>query len=195
MHFSFSLLSINDLYMFRALFVHPQEVLHKQHLVCCVHIISVGCGTVAVSLQPCMFNCLIVMHVPFCVLLVCKCALYYCHQLSTQLQLNIYVYIISTYQIPLCSASREWAKLCSKHVEALDSHTINWMKSASRWFHYTDILWCTVNKTYWRYSQLSLIWQLGVYSAGGLWLMYELYSQTWNSSRGSRYNTHRSYWV
>jgi hypothetical protein len=21
---------------------------------------------------------------------------------------------------------------------------INWMKSASRWFHYTDILWCTV---------------------------------------------------
>jgi hypothetical protein len=24
---------------------------------------------------------------------------------------------------------------------------INWMKSASRWFHYTDILWCTVNKT------------------------------------------------
>jgi hypothetical protein len=25
--------------------------------------------------------------------------------------------------------------------------SINWMKSASRWFHYTDILWCTVNKT------------------------------------------------
>jgi hypothetical protein len=25
--------------------------------------------------------------------------------------------------------------------------TINWMKSASRWFHYTDILWCTVNRT------------------------------------------------
>jgi hypothetical protein len=25
--------------------------------------------------------------------------------------------------------------------------SINWMKSASRWFHYTDILWCTVSKT------------------------------------------------
>jgi hypothetical protein len=25
--------------------------------------------------------------------------------------------------------------------------SINWMKSASRWFPYTDILWCTVSKT------------------------------------------------
>jgi hypothetical protein len=25
--------------------------------------------------------------------------------------------------------------------------SINWMKSASRWFLYTDILWCTVSKT------------------------------------------------
>jgi hypothetical protein len=25
--------------------------------------------------------------------------------------------------------------------------SINWMKSASRWFYYADILWCTVNKT------------------------------------------------
>jgi hypothetical protein len=34
--------------MFRALLVHPQEVLHKPHLVYCVRIMSVGCGTVAV---------------------------------------------------------------------------------------------------------------------------------------------------
>jgi hypothetical protein len=27
-------------------------VLHKQHLVYCVRIMSVGCGTVSVSLQP-----------------------------------------------------------------------------------------------------------------------------------------------
>jgi hypothetical protein len=26
--------------------------------------------------------------------------------------------------------------------------SINWMKSASRGFHYTDILWCTVSKTF-----------------------------------------------
>jgi hypothetical protein len=25
--------------------------------------------------------------------------------------------------------------------------SVNWMNSASRWFHYTDILWCTFSKT------------------------------------------------
>jgi hypothetical protein len=46
-----------------------------------------------------MFNFLIVMCVPFsvfCVLFVCKCVQYYCHRLSTQLQLNIYIYRIIT---------------------------------------------------------------------------------------------------
>jgi hypothetical protein len=37
--------------MFRALLVHPQEALHKRHLVYCVRIMSAGCGTVAVKLR------------------------------------------------------------------------------------------------------------------------------------------------
>jgi hypothetical protein len=39
--------------MFRALFVHPQDLLHKRHLVYYVRIMSDGCCTVAVSLQSC----------------------------------------------------------------------------------------------------------------------------------------------
>jgi hypothetical protein len=35
--------------MFRKLFVHPQEVLHKRHLVYCMRIMSVGCATIAVQ--------------------------------------------------------------------------------------------------------------------------------------------------
>jgi hypothetical protein len=53
MYFSFNLLRIKDLYMFPALLAHPQEALRKQHLVYCVRIMSVGCGTVVVKLQPC----------------------------------------------------------------------------------------------------------------------------------------------
>jgi hypothetical protein len=41
--------------MFRALLAHPQDSLHKRHLVYCVRIMSVCCGTVAVKLQPCRF--------------------------------------------------------------------------------------------------------------------------------------------
>jgi Na+/phosphate symporter len=41
MHFLFNLLRIKGLYMLRALFAHPQEVVHKRHLVYCVRVISV----------------------------------------------------------------------------------------------------------------------------------------------------------
>jgi hypothetical protein len=44
MHFLFNLLRIKGLYMFRALLVHPQEALHKLHLVYCVRVMSVGCS-------------------------------------------------------------------------------------------------------------------------------------------------------
>jgi hypothetical protein len=50
MHFSFILLRIKSLYIFRALLTHPKETLHKLHLVYCVRIMSVSCNTVAVSL-------------------------------------------------------------------------------------------------------------------------------------------------
>jgi hypothetical protein len=36
MNFLFSLLRISGLYMFRALFAHPQEALQNRHLVYCV---------------------------------------------------------------------------------------------------------------------------------------------------------------
>jgi hypothetical protein len=43
MCFLFSLLRIKSLYMFRALLAHPQEGLHKRHMVYCVRVMSVGC--------------------------------------------------------------------------------------------------------------------------------------------------------
>jgi hypothetical protein len=47
MQFSFNFMRIKGLYMLRALLAHPQEVLQKRHLVYCVRIMSVACGTVA----------------------------------------------------------------------------------------------------------------------------------------------------
>jgi hypothetical protein len=38
--------------MFQALLAHPQEVLHKRHLVYCERILSVDCIGVKVELQP-----------------------------------------------------------------------------------------------------------------------------------------------
>jgi hypothetical protein len=45
LHFSFSLLRIKSLYMFRALLAHPNDSLHKRYLVYCVRVMSVGCAT------------------------------------------------------------------------------------------------------------------------------------------------------
>jgi hypothetical protein len=42
--------------MFRALVTHHQETMQKRHLVYCMRVMSVGCGTVAVKLQPCARN-------------------------------------------------------------------------------------------------------------------------------------------
>jgi hypothetical protein len=90
MHFSFNLVRIKGLYMFRALLAHSQEALHKQLMVHCVRI-SVGCGTVARNIQNA----------------VC-------------------VALPEDEQVMLETCRGSWL-------------SINWMKSASRWFHYTDI--------------------------------------------------------
>jgi hypothetical protein len=50
MYFLFNLLRIKGLYMFRTILVHPQETLHKQHLVYCVRVMSVGCTRIGVEL-------------------------------------------------------------------------------------------------------------------------------------------------
>jgi hypothetical protein len=51
------------------------------------------------------FKFFIDMYVPlsvFCVLFVCKCVMYYCYRVSTQLQLNIYHVISYTKKIQTC---------------------------------------------------------------------------------------------
>jgi hypothetical protein len=50
MQFLFSLLRINVLYMFRALLAHPQETLHKRHLIYYMRVMSVGCIRMEVKL-------------------------------------------------------------------------------------------------------------------------------------------------
>jgi hypothetical protein len=35
--------------MFRASLAHPQEALNKQHLIYCVHVMSVGCTRIGVG--------------------------------------------------------------------------------------------------------------------------------------------------
>jgi hypothetical protein len=120
MNFSFNLLRIKSLYMFRALLAHPQETLHKRHLVYCVHVISVGCGTIAVS----------------------------------QLTLN-------ARNIPsaVCEAPPEDEKVMIETCRG-SWFSINWMKSALRWFHYTDteVLFILYRKL--QTVSFSLLWHL-----------------------------------
>jgi hypothetical protein len=112
MHFSFNLLRIKGLYMFRALLAHPQESLHKTHLLHCVCIMLAGCGTVAVSLQ-------------------------LCHS-----QLTLYARSVPN---AVCVTPPKNEQVMLETCRG-PLFSINWMKSASRLFHYTDVLWCTVSK-------------------------------------------------
>jgi hypothetical protein len=98
MHFSFNLLRTKGLYMFRALLTHPQEVLHKRHLVYCMRKMSVGCDTSAVSLT------LYARYIPS----------------------SVCVAPPEDEQVMLETCRGPW-------------FSINWMKSASHWFHCTDL--------------------------------------------------------
>jgi hypothetical protein len=111
MHFSFSSLKIKGLYMFRALLAHPQEALHKRHLEYCVRIMSAGCGTIAVSLQP--WNSQLTLY-------------------ARSIPSAVGLAPPEDEQVVLETCRGPW-------------FSINWMKSSSRWFHYTDILWCMVS--------------------------------------------------
>jgi hypothetical protein len=63
--------------------------------------------------------------------------------------------------------------LCQLAAPGLEELQSWWMKSASRWFHYTDILWCTVNKTL---SLISVRNQANLHSQ-----MYRLKIQDWRT--------------
>jgi hypothetical protein len=56
MHLLLNLLRIEGLYMFRALFAHPQETLHKRPLVYCVRVMSFGCTRIGVELLSLIHN-------------------------------------------------------------------------------------------------------------------------------------------
>jgi hypothetical protein len=102
MHFSFSLLRIKGLYMFRSLLADPQEALNKQHLVYCVRIMSVGCATVAVTALGMLRVCL------YGSWLCCNRAI-----------ANWHTHAI--YQVQFVQHLLRMSKWCSKNVEALNS--------------------------------------------------------------------------
>jgi hypothetical protein len=104
LHLLFILLRIKGPYMFQALLDHPQEALHKRHLVYCIRVMSVGCIRIGVEL-------------------------------------------VSTTPISVCVAPPEDEQVMLETCRG-PWFLINWIKSAIHWFLYTDIVWCTVNKTF-----------------------------------------------
>jgi hypothetical protein len=94
MHFSFSLLGIMGLYMFRALLAHPQEVLHKWHLDC----VCVLCQLAAPGLKfhqnfnpGVLYNLFVTDHICWCCSFICQtCIIYviYFRRLSNIIKLG-----------------------------------------------------------------------------------------------------------
>jgi hypothetical protein len=144
MHVSFSLLRIERLYMFRALLAHPQEALQKRHLVYCVRVMSVGCGTDAV--HPCTIPTAVCAASPEDEQLrleTCRGPRFSkpCHS-----RLILYARNILN---AVCVAPPEDEQVMLEICRS-PRFSVNWMKRASCWFYYTDklrVLWRTVSKT------------------------------------------------
>jgi hypothetical protein len=71
-------------------------------------------------------------------------------------------YTKAIYQVPFVMHLLMMSKYFSKHVGGI-WFSINWMKSASRWFHYTDVLWRTASKTdnrIWHKGSVTRFWRL-----------------------------------
>jgi hypothetical protein len=108
-HFSYSLLRIKGLYIFRALLAHPEvpDIISMQYTKCRLCSTSGGWAS---TLQPYHSQLTYACNIPNAV----------------------------------CGASPEDEQVMLEKCRGL-GFSINWMKSASRWLHYTDILWCTVS--------------------------------------------------
>jgi hypothetical protein len=152
MHISFNLLRIKGLYTFRALLAHPQEPLNKRHLSYCVRLMS--------DVAQLQFHC--TLHVSS---IICSSSGGYAHTafgilraydvscgtVAMTLQPCQSQLTLHGHNIPkaVYSDPSEDEQVMLETCRGLLCFSINWMKGVSRWFQYTDILWCTVSKALW----------------------------------------------
>ena len=62
---------------------------------CCSIIVFVDCVVLCIVFVDCVVLCIVFVDCVVLCTVFCKCVLYYCHRVSTQLQLNISYHIIS----------------------------------------------------------------------------------------------------
>ena len=102
---------------------------HSSKLLCCSMLIFVLLYSIVVLLYVnCCVALCIVCFVSFYVLFVCKCVLYFCHRVTTQLQLTII-----SYQ-KLCSTLFTKHRICSwfiHHLVLCRDRSINSSKASS----------------------------------------------------------------